>query len=87
MDRPFTRSDTLTYAAFVARESGFVVDQPLDFHRAEHLGLVLVAMIRMENGRQPYTDAQIDAAARPHRGAVALPKTQGGSGRRDAMIA
>src|SRR5690606_36857186 len=33
-----------------------------DMHRAEHLRPVLVAMIRMENGQQPYTDAQIDAA-------------------------
>lgn len=59
---PPSENDTGAYAAFVARESGFGVDQPLDFHRAEHLRPVLVAMIRMENERQPYTDAQIDAA-------------------------
>lgn len=59
---PPNENDTEAYAAFVARESGFGVDAPLDFHRAEHLRPVLVAMIRMENEQQPYTNAQIDAA-------------------------
>ncbi len=31
------------------------------FHKFEHLKPVLVAMIRIENGMQPYTDGQIDA--------------------------
>lgn len=59
---PESENDTEAYAAFVARESGFGADEKLDFHRAEHLRPVLLAMIRMENGQQPYTDAQIDAA-------------------------
>lgn len=59
---PPSENDTEAYAAFVARESGFGADETLDFHRAEHLRPVLIAMIRMENGQQPYTDAQIDAA-------------------------
>lgn len=59
---PESENDTDAYTAFVARESGFGADQKLDFHRAEHLRPVLIAMIRMENGQQPYTDAQIDAA-------------------------
>lgn len=59
---PPSENDTEAYSAFVARESGFGADQKLDFHRAEHLRPVLIAMIRMENGQQPYTDAQIDAA-------------------------
>lgn len=59
---PPSENDTEAYAAFVARETGFPADQRLDFHRAEHLRPVLIAVIRMENGQQPYTDAQIDAA-------------------------
>jgi hypothetical protein len=59
---PASENDTDAYAAFVARESGFGADECLDFHRAEHLRPVLLAMIRFENGRQPYTDAEIDAA-------------------------
>lgn len=59
---PENENDTEAYSAFVARETGFLADQRLDFHRAEHLRPVLVAMIRMENRQQPYTDAQIDAA-------------------------
>ena len=59
---PPNENDTEAYAAFLARESGFGADQKLDFHRADHLRPILVAMIRIENGQQPYTDAQIDAA-------------------------
>lgn len=59
---PPSANDTNRYIAFVSQESGFGPDQPLDFHRARHLKPVLVAMIRMENGCQPYTDAEIDAA-------------------------
>jgi hypothetical protein len=59
---PANENDTDAYIVFVARESGFGTDETLDLHRAEHLKPVLLAMIRMENGQQPYTDTQIDAA-------------------------
>ncbi|MBW7851009.1 MAG: structural protein P5 [Rhodospirillales bacterium] len=59
---PPSENDTARYVGFVSRESGFGPDQPLDLHRAAHLKPVLLAMIRMENGCQPYTDAEIDAA-------------------------
>lgn len=58
---PPSENDTDAYVRFVASESGFDADQELDFHRHEHLKPVLVAMIRIENGQQPYSDAQIDA--------------------------
>jgi hypothetical protein len=58
---PPSENDTEAYVRFVARESGFEADQRLELHRYEHLKPVLVAMIRIENGVQPYTDAQIDA--------------------------
>ncbi|MBB4267593.1 structural protein P5 [Roseospira visakhapatnamensis] len=59
---PPSENDTDGYVAFVARQSGFGPDQALDFHRADHLRPVLTAMVAMENGCQPYTEAQIDAA-------------------------
>jgi len=59
---PPDENHTEAYVTFVARETGFGPDVRLDFHRTEHLRPVLLAMIRMENGQQPYTDAQIDAA-------------------------
>ncbi len=58
---PPSENDTEAYIRFVAGESGFQPDQTLELHRYEHLKPVLVAMIRIENGMQPYTDAQIDA--------------------------
>jgi hypothetical protein len=50
------------YTRCVVEESGFGIDEPLDLHDYRCLKPILTAMIRVENGRQPYTDAQIDAA-------------------------
>ena len=59
---PPNENDTEAYARCVAKESGFGIDEPLDLHDYPCLRPILTAMIRIENGRQPYTDAQIDAA-------------------------
>ena len=59
---PPNENDTEAYARCVAEESGFGIDDPLDLHDHACLRPILTAMIRVENGRQPYTDAQIDAA-------------------------
>jgi hypothetical protein len=48
------------------------IDEPLDLHDYACLRPILTAMIRVENGRQPYTDAQIDAAL--VRAGVMLPQ-------------
>lgn len=58
---PSTENYTDAYIATVAQLSGFGADDVLDFHLYEHTRPVLVAMIRVECGSQPYTDAQIDA--------------------------
>jgi len=58
---PPSENDTSGYVRYVSGGSGFQPDQEIDFHKHEHLKPVLVAMIRIENGLQPYTDAQIDA--------------------------
>ena len=59
---PPNENDTEAYARHVAKASGFGIDEPLDLHDYGCLKPILTAMIRVENGRQPYTDAQIDAA-------------------------
>ena len=59
---PPNENDTEAYARCVAKASGFGIDEPLDLHDYACLRPILTAMIRVENGRQPYTDAQIDAA-------------------------
>jgi hypothetical protein len=59
---PPSENDTEAYARFVARASGIGIDEPLDLHDYRCLKPILTAMIRVENGRQPYTEAQIDAA-------------------------
>ena len=59
---PPNENDTEAYARCVTEASGFGIDEPLDLHDYACLRPVLTAMIRVENGRQPYTDAQIDAA-------------------------
>ena len=59
---PPNENDTEAYARCVAKASGFGIDEPLDLHDYRCLRPILTAMIRVENGRQPYTDAQIDAA-------------------------
>lgn len=58
---PPNENDTGAYAATVAKLSGFGVADVLDFHSYEHIKPVLMAMIRVECGSQPYSDAQIDA--------------------------
>ena len=58
---PPNENDTKSYARRVAEESGFGIDMPLDLNDYVCLR-ILTATIRIENGRQPYTDAQIDAA-------------------------
>jgi hypothetical protein len=59
---PPNQNDTEAYARCVAKASGFGIDEPPDLHDYACLRPILTAMIRVENGRQPYTDAQIDAA-------------------------
>jgi hypothetical protein len=58
---PPSENDTEAYIRFVCGQSGFQSSRKLDFHRFEYLKPVLVAMIRIENGLQPYTETQIDA--------------------------
>ena len=59
---PANENNTTAYISAVAKDSGFDADRPLDMHKFDHLSAVTCAIIRHENGQQPYTDAEITKA-------------------------
>lgn len=60
---PPSENDTGAYAAAVAHEIGQSTTQPVNLVRDKELGAKMVkAIIRHENGEQPYSDAEIRAA-------------------------
>lgn len=59
---PPTENNTAAYIAAVARELGVGPDERLSF--ARDIGALVRAIIRHENGQQPYSTATIDAAVR-----------------------
>lgn len=61
---PKHENDTEAYIETVAKLSGFDPDEELCFHQWEHLAPVIKAMIYVENGVQPYSDALIDEGLR-----------------------
>lgn len=56
---PATENNTVAYVATVAKEMGVKANAPLDLHDGDTLAKLTRAMIRVENGTQPYTDQQI----------------------------
>lgn len=59
---PASENNTGAYIESVAKNTGFDADRPLDMHRFDQLKLVVEAIIRHENGQQPYTGTQITKA-------------------------
>lgn len=59
---PQTENDTNAYIISVADATGFAQDQLLDMHRFDHLMPLVAAIIRHENGHQPYTNTEITKA-------------------------
>ncbi|MFA5040730.1 MAG: structural protein P5 [Bdellovibrionales bacterium] len=59
---PANENDTAAYIANVAKDTGFGADQPLNMHDYGSLKPLVSAIIKHENGQQPYTAAQIDKA-------------------------
>ena len=57
---PPSENDTDSYAAAVARAIGVTVDTKVDVHQFEIMTPMVKAIIKHENGTQPYTDAQIE---------------------------
>lgn len=52
--------NTQAYIDHVARLTGFAPDQNLDLHSYKHVRPLVEAMIRHENGMQPYSREEID---------------------------
>lgn len=59
---PSSENDTASYIAGVARETGRHPTKPYDFTARPELTLLARAIIRHENGEQPYSEAVIAAA-------------------------
>lgn len=59
---PANENNTSAYIVAVEKTSGFDADRPLDLHKFEHLSAITRAIIRHENGQQPYTEAEIAKA-------------------------
>jgi len=59
---PSAENDTVAYTKAVSNETGFAPDVVLDMHKYEHLKALVAAIIRFENGHEPYTAAQVDKA-------------------------
>lgn len=82
---PATENDTGTYVRTVAKEMGVKGDAPLDLHDSATLNKLTRAMIRVENGKQPYTDDQITLGLAAATGGAQLPAANGA--KRDPAVA
>ena len=59
---PEDNNATDAYAAFVAKRMGLNVNETFDFLKSDLASPMIQAMVRMENGIQPYTPGQIKRA-------------------------
>jgi len=59
---PPSENNTNAYISSVVERTGFAVGQQLDMHDYDNLKPLVLAIIRQENGQQPYTDQQVDKA-------------------------
>lgn len=59
---PPSENDVLSYIDSVAMHTGFGPSDALDMHDPHYLKPLLRAIIKHENGYDPYTDAQVDKA-------------------------
>ncbi|CAM5183770.1 hypothetical protein CDEF62S_04670 [Castellaniella defragrans] len=63
-----------SYIATVSKALGVKPDDTLNLRNPGTLGKLVQSMIRVENGKQPYSDAQIDAGVNAALGKAALPE-------------
>ena len=59
---PPTENDTAAYVVSVAQSLGVSPDAPLDLTQPALRGGMVKAIVRHENGQQPYSDAQVTRA-------------------------
>lgn len=70
---PATENNTAAYVATVAKAAGVKPDAPLNLRDPAVLTAVTRAMIQVENGKQPYSDAQIATGLGAALGTAPLP--------------
>lgn len=80
---PATENDTAAYTVTVAKALGVKPDDKLDLHDPAVMSKMVGAMIQVENGKQPYTDAQIATGVNAALGKGALPAAVATSGVQD----
>lgn len=73
---PATENDTQAYIASVSQSMGVRPDSPLNLRDQATLSKLVASMIKVENGKQPYTDAQIGAGVGAALGTAKLPEAQ-----------
>ena len=61
---PQAENDTAAYVAAVASDMAAAADEPLDLDDREELAALTKAVVRHENGAQPYSDDLIAQAVR-----------------------
>ncbi|WP_205203171.1 hypothetical protein [Azonexus hydrophilus] len=71
---PATENNTAAYVATVAKEMGVKPDAALNLRDGDTLAKLTRAMIRVENGNQPYSDQQIAAGLAAATKGSPLPK-------------
>lgn len=70
---PATENDTGSYVATVSKALGVKPDDKLNLRDPAVMTKLVGAMIGVENGKQPYTDAQLSAGVNAALGKAALP--------------
>ncbi|MFI4987486.1 MAG: structural protein P5 [Alphaproteobacteria bacterium] len=61
---PASENDTGGYVAAVCADMAASADEPIDLGDAEELAALVKAIVRHENGEQPYSDALVEQAAK-----------------------
>ncbi len=75
---PATENNTVAYAATVAKEMGVKPGDALNLRDGDTLAKLTRAMIRVENGKQPYSDEQIATGLAAATKGSPLPKASAG---------
>lgn len=80
---PATENDTSAYVKTVAAALGVKPDQAINVRDKDTLAKLTTAIIKVENGKQPYSDQQITAGLSAATGSTPLPPSSGQPNRRD----
>lgn len=74
---PASENDTASYIRTVSKAMGVKPDSALNLRDPDTMGKLIGAMIRVENGKQPYTDAQLQAGINAALGKGQMPAAMG----------